>query len=196
MGDALDATLEATTPAQDIVLGFEANPQALAKPTDEQLGNPSSAQDRAAEKRRQEHELENRLLDKHAGGTIMARHGTGTTPFSHRLFHQVRTAHADKCTHTPLQGESAREQKRDGTARARSKAKERACVCAKTRAKAEARDEGTCTHTHTHTHAHTHTHIHTLRHTHSLTDSRFHSLTHLLTHTLTKLLDPTISRPR
>ena len=78
------------------VLGFDAKRQeaagAQAEPTSEELGNPSAAQERAAEKRRQEALLEAKLREPHEGGTIFERHGTGTTPYSHRLRHQVRRA--------------------------------------------------------------------------------------------------------
>lgn len=75
------------------VLGFDAKPQesvAQPGPTSEDLGDPEGAQKRAAERRRQEAMLEARLREPHEGGTIFERPGTGTTPYSHRLHHQVK----------------------------------------------------------------------------------------------------------
>jgi len=76
--------------AADAVLGFQATPLISRPPPDkEELGDPDKAQEKAAAKRRQEAELEAQQREPHQGGTIMARHGTGTTPYSHRLQHRV-----------------------------------------------------------------------------------------------------------
>ena len=72
------------------VLGFQASPPpARRKPTIEEMGHPYAAQEMAQTRRIKETELANRLLEPHPGGRIWARDGTGTTPFSHRMHHQV-----------------------------------------------------------------------------------------------------------
>ena len=76
--------------AADLVLGFQATPLApKPPPSQDELGNPSAAQDKAAARRRQEQALEARQREPHEGGLVTARDGLGTTPYSHRLRHQV-----------------------------------------------------------------------------------------------------------
>jgi len=76
------------------VLGFDSLPGGGAKAapgliTTEMLGDPHGAQERSAARRREEAKLEDKLREPHEGGTILERHGTGTTPYSHRLKHEV-----------------------------------------------------------------------------------------------------------
>ena len=109
-----------TAAKTEVVLGFQATPVPPKPPPSlEEMGNPFAAQQKSAERRRrgadsqklfsllwllvafdrafnfenvrQEQELEARQREPHEGNLITARDGTGTTPYSHRLRHQVQT---------------------------------------------------------------------------------------------------------